>query len=103
MAKYLFAYYGGKQPASKAESDKVMADWMKWFESMGKAVVDAGNPTTPGKMVSGKGLANIGRNPVTGYSIVQAESLDKAVVLAKSCPQIASDGQIAIYEIMPMM
>jgi len=103
MTKYLFVYYGGNAPASKAEADKVMANWMKWFGSMGKAVVDAGNPTQPGKKVSSKGLSAIGRNPVTGYTIVSADSMDKALAMAKGSPQLASDGQIAVYEIVPTM
>ncbi len=102
MPNFLLVYYDGKPPATKAEGDKVMADWMDWFKSLGKAVVDMGNPTKPGKMVSNSGVSAVGRNPVTGYTIVKADTLEKAVEIAKSGPHLASGGQVAVYEVMPM-
>jgi len=34
----------------------------------------------------------------SGYSIIDAPSLDKATKLAKGCPIIRSGGEIAVYE-----
>jgi hypothetical protein len=34
----------------------------------------------------------------TGYSILEAASLDKATKMAKACPIVKSGGQIAVYE-----
>ena len=75
MAKYLFVYYGGKM-------EKSMAAWNKWFAGLGKALIDGGAPTQPGKIVSSDGVKSIGTKPVTGYSILQADSLDGAIALA---------------------
>jgi hypothetical protein len=41
--------------------------------------------------------------PATGYSILKADSLDKAVDLAKGCPVLTSGGKITVYEIHPAM
>ena len=81
---------------------KSMAEWNKWFGSLGKALVDGGAPTQPGKMVSSSGVKSIGAKPVTGYSIIQADNQDKAVAIAKSCPLINDEGQVAVYEFAPM-
>ena len=44
MAKYLFVYHGATAPTNEAEIKKTMDAWGAWFGSMGKAVIDGGNP-----------------------------------------------------------
>jgi hypothetical protein len=102
MAKYLYVYYGGAMAATPAEQKKSMDTWMAWFGKLGKAVVDAGAPTKPGKMVGSSGAKAVEADPVTGYSIVSADSLDKAVDMAKSTPNIPAGGSVAVYELLPM-
>jgi len=102
MAKYLLVYYGGKMETDPKMVEKSMAIWMKWFADLGKAVVDGGAPSQPGKIVGEGGVKSAGAKPVTGYSILQAKSLDAAIALAKSCPVIANGGQVAVYPLMSM-
>ena len=102
MANYLFVYYGGMMAATPAEQKKSMEVWMAWFGKLGKAVVDGGAPTKPGKIVSKGSAKSIGANPVTGYSIIKADNLDAAVLMAKGCPSIPDGGQVAVYELLPM-
>jgi hypothetical protein len=102
MTGYLFVYYGGEMAATPAEQKKSIDEWMNWFAKQGKAVVDAGNPTMPAKLETGSGVKTITGKKVTGYSIFKAESLDAAVAIAKSSPQLRS-GEIAVYQIMPAM
>lgn len=103
MANFLYVYYGGMMAETTEEQKKSMDAWMGWFGKMGKAVVDAGAPTQPGKIVSKSGVKTTGANPVTGYSIVKADNLDAAVAMAKGCPSIPDGGKVAVYELMPMM
>ena len=102
MKKFLFCYYGGMMATTPAEQKKSMDAWMGWFKKLGKAVVDIGAPTMPGKMVGKSGAKAISVDPVTGYSIIQAADLAAAVALAKGCPSIPEGGQVAIYEIVAM-
>ncbi len=102
MTKYLLVYYGGKMETDPKQAEKSMAKWMKWFADLGEAVVDGGAPTQPGKIVSSSGVKSVGAKPVSGYSILQADSIDAAVALAKGCPVIADGGQVAVYPFMPM-
>ena len=87
MEKYLFVYYGGEMASTPAAQKKSMDAWMNWFQKQGQAVVDAGNPTMPGKLVSGSGVKAIRGKLVTGYSVFQAKDMDAAVAAAKSSPQ----------------
>ena len=102
MEKYLFVYYGGKMANTPEEQKKSMDAWMNWFRMQGQAVVDGGNPTKPGKLVSKTGVKGITGKKVTGYSIFKASNLDAAVAIAKTSPQM-DGGEIAIYQLMSMM
>ncbi len=102
MAKYLLVYYGGMSGSTPAEQEKSMKAWTAWFTKMGKALVDMGAPTGPGKKVSKGSVRAVGANPVTGYSVIQTATIDKAVDMAKECPIMNEGGSIAIYEALPM-
>lgn len=102
MPKYVFAYHGGKAPESPEEGAEVMARWQAWFGDLGDAVVDGGNPVGPSKTVSAGGVADDGgANPLSGYSIVRADSIDAAVEMAKGCP-IVDHGTVEVAEAMEM-
>ena len=68
------------------------------------AVVDGGNPVGVSKTVTSKGVEdNGGPNPVSGYSIVQADTIEKACELAKGCPiHDDADGSVEVAEIHEM-
>jgi hypothetical protein len=90
MANYLLVYHGGGTPESKEEQAKVMQAWTDWFSALGPAIVDGGNPASQSKSVTGDGsVSDVGSDPVTGYSIIQADSLDQAIERAKGCPIFA--------------
>jgi hypothetical protein len=105
MANYLLAYHGGGMAATEAERKKSMDAWGAWFGRLGAAVVDAGNPTAKARTI-GKGGAvsdGGGSNPVTGYSVIKADSLDAAIQLAKSCPIIQDGGSVELCETFSAM
>lgn len=104
MTNYLLVYHGGTQPPPE-EFQNVIAAWGRWYDELGDAVVDTGNPTGQSRTIGGSaGTTNGGgANPVTGYSIVQAESLDAAVKLAQGCPHLKAGGTIEVCETFRVM
>lgn len=104
MTKYLLNYHGGSAPQNPAEGEKVMKAWVDWMGSLGKALVDGGNPTGPSKTIAANGKVSDGggANPSTGYSILEAKSLDEAVTMSKGCPIFKSGGSVEVAELMPM-
>jgi hypothetical protein len=94
MAKYLFSYHGGRMADTEEAQQAAMAAWGAWFGELGSAVVDPGNPIARSRTV---GEGN-GANPVTGYSLVEADSLDDAAAKAQSCPVLANGGSVEIGE-----
>lgn len=102
MAKYIFAYHGGQMPETPEEGQKVMAAWENWFAGLGAAVIDGGNPAGPSKTVTANGVEEGGgANPISGYSLVEADSLDAACEMAKGCP-ILDHGSVEVAEAMDM-
>jgi hypothetical protein len=104
MAKYLFVYHGGSRPETKDAQAKVMAAWGEWFGSMGKAVINGGNPV--GKSWTVKSLGSVtkdgGANPVSGYSLIEAKDYEEAAAKAKGCPLLSSGGSVEIAEALDM-
>jgi hypothetical protein len=104
MSKFVFIYRGGKAGATKEEQDKIMAAWGQWFEKLGEALVDGGNPFGAPKAVSSSGIDDKVSQPATGFSIVNANDQDAAADLAKGCPMLAdsADSTVEVYEAFPM-
>lgn len=106
MAKYVLLYSGGAMGRTQAERDKIDQAWGAWFGRLGKAVVDAGNPFSEKvKSVASDGKVKEGLTGerATGYSIVEAGSLDAAAEIAKGCPVLTSGGKITVYETFSAM
>ena len=98
MAKYVLIYNGGRAPETQEDKDRVMAAWGQWFESLGDALVDGGNPFGPPKSIGGDAA-----EAATGYSVVEAGDHDAAVELVKGNPMTQESGtRIDVYEAFPM-
>ncbi len=104
MAKYLFVYHGGKPPATPAEGKAVKDAWGAWFGSMGAAVIDGGNPVGKSSTVKPDGslVDGGGANPTSGYSLIEASSLEDAHKKARGCPILKAGGTIEIAQAMDM-
>jgi len=104
--KYLLVYYGGSMPDTPAQQARVMKQWTTWFTKLGPAMVDPGNPFS-GSVNKIDADGSVARGPVgkraSGYSIIEAPSLDKATKLARTCPVIKGGAQIAVYETFNVM
>lgn len=104
MAKYLFVYHGGKSPSDPAEIKSVMDAWGAWFGSLGAAVIDGGNPVSQSATVRPDGslVMGGGANPATGYSLIEAASLEDAHQKAKNCPILLGGGSIELAQAIDM-
>jgi hypothetical protein len=104
MAKYLLLYQGGSMPETEAEQAAVMKAWDGWFHELGSAVADGGNPFTPQtRSISSDGSVGERAPAASGYSVLEADSIDDAVSLAKGCPVLQGGASIAIYETFQVM
>ena len=99
MPLFLFAYHGGMQPHPPEENEVEIERWRGWFDRVGPAIFEPGNPVGAARIVSAEGVLDTGGdNPLLGYNIIHDESIDQAIELAKACP-IIGDGSIEVAEI----
>jgi hypothetical protein len=96
VSKFVFLYHGWGDP-----TPATMDAWTSWFGEIGESIVDSGNPFGPGRGVTPNGSTELPLGPeaITGYTIVNAESMDAAEKLLANCPMISS---VSVYEAMAM-
>jgi hypothetical protein len=92
MKKFMFLHFGFEKP-----TPRVMGEWQEWFASIADKQVDQGG-FSGGREISKSGTKELSWDLecITGYNIIEAESLDEAEKLAQSNPFTTS---IRVYEI----
>lgn len=109
MAKFLFVYRNNVEAESRQpspeEMQQAMAAWGEWFQKLGSAIIDGGDGLLPnGKRVASNGAITDGpfieaKELVGGYSIVEADSIDKASQFAKGCPILTHGGNVEVRQL----
>ncbi|MDX2035945.1 MAG: YciI family protein [Isosphaeraceae bacterium] len=108
MSKYMLIYRDPAEPAaapSPEEMQAFLAMWGEWFGKFGPAIVDGGDALEPGgRMLQPGGIVSDGpyveaKEVVGGYSVVEAESFEKAVEIARECPIAKVGGGIEIRKL----
>ncbi len=92
MKKFMYLHFGFEQP-----TPEIMEAWMAWFASISDKQIEQGGFAN-GREISKNGTRDLpwDMESITGYNIIEAESLEAAEKLAASNPFIAS---IRIYEL----
>jgi len=109
---YLLLFRGTNwhRDLSPEEIQTVMNQWRGWFDRLteqGKA--KAGQPLmNEGKIVSGKNGRVVADGPfaeskeaIGGYFLLQVNSLDEAVAIAKDCPGLAYGATVEVRPVAP--
>lgn len=109
MKKFIALYYntsGAHQPTPELtdeQKQQMMAPWGAWAEKCGDHLVDMGSPFAPARASANGSSWKPSKNFVTGYSLVQANSLTEAEELFKGHPIYAyPDHAIEISECVQM-
>ena len=104
MAKFMFIYRGGDAAGrTPEEKQATMTKWMTWVGGAMQQgwMVDPGdgltaecrlvkpNVVTDGPFVEAKEM-------VGGFSLVEADSIDAAVKLARGCPGLETGGTVEV-------
>ena len=94
MKRFLLLHFGFQKP-----TPEIMKAWGAWFESISDKIVDQGGHFSKGREISRSGTRDLPMDmqSITGYTVIEAQSLDAAENLAQSNPFITS---IRIYEVM---
>ena len=103
MNQYIITYLGGDQPSSPEEGQKNYAKYQEWLGSLGDAVIKPMVPFKDTHTVNPDGSVTEDSSvAMTGYTIVQTESIEQAIEYAKSCPFLDINGSLEVAEIVQM-
>lgn len=103
MNQYLIVYLGGDQPSSPEEGKQHFTKYMDWLSALGDAAVSPANPLKDTNTVNPDGtVIEGGSTTMSGYTIIQAESMDSALSIAKACPFLDVGGSLEVSELMEM-
>ncbi len=102
MARYVLAYHGGSASPGSEKSAQQRNAFTEWIRQLGDAVVDPGTPLAHSKTVSSSGVFDTAEsNRLTGFSVIEAGSIEEAIEIARDCPFLQI-GTIELAEVMEM-
>jgi len=79
-----------------------MDAWWGWMKKNEKVLADMGAPLGKTRRITAQGVADM-RNEITGYTIVEADSLDAAARLFEGHPHFRLPGaHVEVMECMPV-
>jgi len=103
MSQYVIVYLGGDQPSSPEEGKQHFAKYMEWLNSLGDSAVSPANPLKDTNTVNSDGsITNSGASTMSGFTIIEVESMDEALSIAKKCPFLDVGGSLEVSELMQM-
>ena len=103
MTQYVIVYLGGDQPSRPEEVKQHMAKYMEWLSALGESAVSPANPLKNTSTVNSNGTVTNGdTTTMSGYTIIDVESMDEAWSIAKDCPFLDIGGSLEVSEIMQM-
>ena len=103
MTKFIITYLGGDQPSSPEEGKQHFAKYKEWLSSLGDSAVSPANPFKDTNTVNSDGTVTTGSSTsMSGYTIIEADSMEKALEIAKACPFLEIGGSLEVSELMQM-
>jgi hypothetical protein len=97
MPQYCITYLGGDKPSSPEEGKQHMAKYREWLSSLGDSAVSPANPFKNTSTVNSDGTVITGSTTsMSGYTIIEADSMESALSIAKSCPFLEIGGSLEV-------
>ena len=103
MTRYVIVYLGGNPPSTPEEGKAHFAKYMEWLSALGDAAVSPANPLKGTKTVNPDGTSDEGgKSGMSGYTIIEADSMDAALSIAADCPFLEIGGTLEVSELAEM-
>lgn len=101
MAQYVIVYVGGNQPSTPEEGKQHFAKYQEWLASLGESAVSLMNPLKNTSTVNSDGTVTAGsKTTISGYTVVEAQSMEAALEMAKACPFLDIGGSLEVSELV---
>ncbi len=103
MPQYMITYLGGDKPSSPEEGKQHMAKYRAWLTSLGDSAVSPANPLKDTSTVNSDGTVTAGSTTsMSGFTIIAADSMNAALLIAQGCPFLEVGGSLEVSELIQM-
>ncbi|NKB24798.1 MAG: hypothetical protein GKR87_10570 [Kiritimatiellae bacterium] len=103
MHQYIITYLGGDKPSSPEEGKQHMSKYRAWFSSLGNSAVSPANPLKNTSTVNSDGTTTTGGTTLmSGFTIIEADSMEATLLIAKGCPFLDIGGSLEVSELIQM-
>ncbi len=103
MPQYVITYLGGKKPSSPEEGKQHMSKYKAWLSALGDSAVSPANPLKNTSTVHPDGTVTTGSTTsMSGFTIVEADCMEAALLMAKRCPFLDVGGSLEVSELIQM-
>jgi hypothetical protein len=103
MPQFIIVYLGGNQPSDPQESKQNYAKYKEWLASLGNSAVSPANPFKNTSTVNPDGSVTAGSSTkISGYTIIDVDSMEKALEIARACPFLEIGGSLEVSELVQM-
>jgi hypothetical protein len=103
MSQYMITYIGFPKPSSPEEGQQHMEKYRAWLSALGDAAISPANPIKNTVTINPDGsVSSGGASSMTGFTIIEADSDDAALSIAKACPFLDIGGTLEVSELMQM-
>ena len=103
MPQFIITYIGTPSDLSSEQRQQHMAKYREWLSSLGDAAVSPMNPLKNMQTIAPDGsVSSGGASLMSGYTIIQADSDEAAMVIAKACPFLDVGGSLEVSELIQM-
>ena len=103
MPQYFITYLGGDNPSSPEEGEQHFAKYKEWLSSLGDSAVSPANPLKNTSTVNSDGTVTTGgTTSMSGFTIIEADSMEAALLIAKGCPFLDIGGSLEVSELIQM-
>ena len=113
MKEFVMLFKGSAPVEGSAPSPEQMQQsltaWMSWFDELGGQglIVEGGNRLSMqnGRTLKAGGIVSDGpfseiKEFISGYTIIKADNLERAVEIAKGCPALNEGGSVEVRQIV---
>lgn len=103
MTKFVLSYFGGDKPSTPEEGQAHFQKYQQWLSDLGSSVVSPMNPLKDTHVLAPDGAVSSGSAVgMSGYTILQADSMDQALDMARGCPFLSINGTLEVAELVEM-
>lgn len=100
MGRYALIYSGDQTISSREEQDAMLAEWEAWYAKMGEAIAEVGDPFGASMHIAAAGASPVqgdGGMPASGYTVIDAASIDAAAAACADHPHLRRGGKVHIF------